>query len=580
MADGHLERAREVVTQLFKLLNVTRVVCIDDAYAPSLVYLKELIAELGPEIVRQVPRLAAIPWEQEDVAAVQLGKLWNELSPADHADLHRQLLSVGSAGVANLEAGNVRDLVAAGTLADIVQGHEFLAISPSEWKARQAEILGAAREGRTVFLFDLELSHDQGAAANGIRLLQDFLALGHSEPPLCGLLSHTFGVNDEEARSADISSEHGVEPGTFAPIAKERLHVDPLDFARSLKITVINPSCEDLKRRAGEIVGAACAEAAQALGQLTVYEFERIVFQASLREGIWEPDTLFRLYGLFQRRAARQLAKKDDQLRSLASAIRRVAEIPTESPLAPEHTAWKIQRLELYEDPDYLNRYHLPIELGDLFETVPVGTAAPRRFILLSQPCDLMVRSDGARSPDIHDGTLVEIRGDPPRDPDAGAKLLYFDEDDGSPRFVWFRRKFSVRLCVLDLCAFDDDGVARLVLANECPADVLPAWQRRHYELRRVAARLISETRELKKKNIVPQKILDLLIPSPSHKATFKGSVNVENETVEYNCRRIGRLCEGRAVALLARLHSFDTRPAFELDFGTDPRPAEANASD
>ena len=80
---------------------------------------------------------------------------------------------------------------------------------------------------------------------------------------------------------------------------------------------------------------------------------------------------------------------------------RRVSTIPEKVAAAlgeggPSPGALRIQRYETYESDGELNGFHVPIELGDIFEKV----TNRRRYILLMQPCDLMVRGNGKRSYD------------------------------------------------------------------------------------------------------------------------------------------------------------------------------------
>jgi hypothetical protein len=64
-----------------------------------------------------------------------------------------------------------------------------------------------------------------------------------------------------------------------------------------------------------------------------------------------------------------------------------ISQIATPTQITPSFNTWKIQRMELYEDSEYLNPYCLPIELGDIFEK---SGGASKQYILLSQACDLM----------------------------------------------------------------------------------------------------------------------------------------------------------------------------------------------
>jgi hypothetical protein len=56
-------------------------------------------------------------------------------------------------------------------------------------------------------------------------------------------------------------------------------------------------------------------------------------------------------------------------------------------------SVWEpVRRLEWFEDEADVNGQYLPIELGDLFR---IGGKTDKLFVLVAQPCDLMVRQDG-----------------------------------------------------------------------------------------------------------------------------------------------------------------------------------------
>ena len=94
-------------------------------------------------------------------------------------------------------------------------------------------------------------------------------------------------------------------------------------------------------------------------------------------------------------------------LEEISAKLRLVSNVPPDSktfPITPN--AWEIQHKELYENPSYINKNHLPIELGDIFKK------GSKKYILLAQPCDLMIRSNGKREPELIRVPLIEINKD------------------------------------------------------------------------------------------------------------------------------------------------------------------------
>lgn len=464
-------------------------------------------------------------------------------------------------------------MISAGRLSDLLAGNDYRAMSLTEWKEQGGGLLESNVDSRTLFLFDLNMEHDGGSTEEGIRLLAQVLAL-QSDRHVCGLLTHTVSEGGEIERVEEYQASQGLSPERYTLVAKERLYVDPIDFARCLKATALRPQFRVLREIAAEVIHQSYETAKQKLESVSIYDFERIVFHKSRREGIWEPDTLFRLFGIYQRQAAREAALGNQELRDTAATIRALTGVATESRFGPASNARLIQRLELYEDGEYLNAHCIPTDLGDIYETMGQG-GVPKRYILVIQPCDVMVRSNGKRNANGDDGTLLEIRADPPPNSSHGVTLLFFDKDTGSHHYVWLGRASPVRLCILDLCALNPNGEARMTVDQAPESSLLPSWVRRHEALRKVARRTVDDWKDLEGRK-VPGRFHSLVIPRPSHKVLFPGGVDPGSGSVAYGCRRIGRLCQARAVALLGEFNNFQARPAFDVDFGLDdPSPLD-----
>jgi hypothetical protein len=128
----------------------------------------------------------------------------------------------------------------------------------------------------------------------------------------------------------------------------------------------------------------------------------------------------------------------------------------------------------MFESGAHINRLHLPIEIGDVFAKTD-GNAA-KRFILLGQPCGLMVRPNGARQPQMNQVLLGEVQV-VEKSSRYDEIIPYFGDDPASKHCVRFKRIHSVPVIVLDLCVFNEDGVAHL--PKVCPDRLTPAWAAR-----------------------------------------------------------------------------------------------------
>lgn len=385
---------------------------------------------------------------------------------------------------------------------------------------------------------------------------------------MCGLLSQNYTVDQEFDGWQQLAKDYNLEADRFVLIAKERLQGQLTGFATQIKLTVLNHRCNDLKQEAINVLASAHEHAGEELRAMNIYDFEHIVFRSSYREGIWEPDTLFRIFGLYHRAATRKLAKQSTTLSQTAAAIRKVSNLPIPSTTPLRHTSWKIQRLELYDDNEHLNAHHLPTDLGDIYQK----TTGQKQYILLAQPCDLMVRNekDPGRRPSTYEATIAEIVDEPTKDPAASAELKYFNPETGRSAYVHFGRTHTVKLCVLDLCAFRTDGNATLGTNDTCPDTVIPSWQRYFGSLQKDAAKLLKRYESLKRTNKKDDTLIALLTRA-SHKGVITADLHPQEERIEYHLRRIRRLLQPRAGEILTRYAAYTSRDAFEHDFGDLP---------
>lgn len=342
-----------------------------------------------------------------------------------------------------------------------------------------------------------------------------------------------------------------------------------------LKLVALSPDCRALKEKAREVLEHATTEAGKQVDAISVYDFDHIVFRASRAEGMWEPDMLFRLFGIFHRTEARTKAYSTGELEIIAQRVRGVSHIPTWSALAPPLSSWRIQQKELYDPAEYINGLHLPIEVGDVFrKTDGAGT---KHFIVLGQPCDLMVRSDGKRYPDEGHAVLAEIAEtqDPPK---HAVELPYFGEQPNQRYFVRLRRVQPIRLCILDLCVYNADGRAALDLNGTCPEGLTPAWKTRFDKSKKLCEKLVrryetvyevaADSEEIRR---LKADIRGKLASELSINSLFKGAIDLEegNRKIAFNCQRVKRLCPARAAAMMREYAICLSRPAFEPDLGT-----------
>jgi hypothetical protein len=544
------------IDRLMDVARVTRVISIDDMYYGG-VHVAEvggLVVEVGPTVAKAVFGTGeGIDFDAEpDVVLAQLQRAWEQLDSSSKSRIFQELRS-------NTARGNKTDQNTRVALGACFGKYEFRPLSLGEWRAQQDQLVNPAKQ-RTLLLFDEDFSGEPGGTVNtGLQLVKEVLAIDTSEDIICALLSHKYTMENAHDEWQRLCKDEGLDSLRFVLIPKESVDRDPLGFGRLIKLTVLNNAAQKLKVEASTVLTAASVAAIKLLSELDIYDFDQIVFRSSNSEGVWEPDTLFRVFHLFHRDEIRKLAKTDRALNDLADDMRKISLIPMGTSAATNARTWFVQRLEMYEDEESLNSHLMPLELGDIIQKT--GTSS-KQFIVLGQPCELMVRTNGKRDGRVSEVAIAEIV--PWRegiDPTSHFELRYFEKD--RKHYVAFKDTHMVKLCVLDLCCVNQDGVSRITVTEKCPLGVIPAWQARYRELCDVGSKLLKRYARLAGLQLQSAEINVLLLRS-SHDNIFPGSADPGNHRISYNVKRIGRLRASRSGALLNRYFAFLGREAFD----------------
>mgnify|MGYP000403925672 CR=1 FL=1 len=571
-------QAQQSIIQLLRALQLVRIICVDDDYhdKPTLEEVlvavctleKDKIKELLPELESEIP-------EDEDVLKQKMRQLWETLDPSVKEERTSQILVHSRLNDTDEKEDDDAD---AAILSQLVPKERLLELSYAQWKDRKDQLLAENIERPALFLFDQNLTREGGGDNEGIKIIASVLSGDTSEKLICGLLTHTVDPKGELNAKEQLSKDYSVPIDRFLVISKQNLSKDPVLFAQLLKLVALSPDFTKFKKKTNEVIRASREGASSQVDAISIYDLDHIVFQESAEEGLWEPDMLFRLHALFHRLESRRLAHSDGELEVIAKRLRSVSHVPTYSAFSPVSSTWHIQQKELYEPQEHINRNHLPIELGDIFEKTETGS--DKHYILLAQPCDLMVRKDGKRSPDIVYAPIAEIvHADYP--PPNSEEIPYYKEQNNGRWYVKLKYINHVRLCLLDLCVFSGDGNAIINIDAEPLEDIRPTWQARHdvllKEYRRIIRRIDLMMPNTQDSGDVKQykHHLKAHLSSPLlGEGLFKGKLieDGNERKIQYNCRRIGRLSRTRAFGILMAYTSCLSRPAYDRPFGVVPK--------
>ena len=225
-----------------------------------------------------------------------------------------------------------------------------------------------------------------------------------------------------------------------------------------------------------------------------------------------------------------------------------------------------MQRFETYESGEVLSGCHIPIDVGDIFRDMQTG----RPYILLAQPCDLMVRESGKRNYDKkvgRNGVLVElvfdgetvIVFDGKKEKESWGELPFYHEHTGGSAFADFARAHQALLAVLDLCVLRGDGVAKIDVDGACPNSLIQPWKGRHRRLAKVFRSAVDRCEQL------PKALKSLALPRLA--STLGLQATAVDRTVEYKLKRVLRLRQPWSGALLTAFCQYQSRAAFEHPF-------------
>ena len=134
--------------------------------------------------------------------------------------------------------------------------------------------------------------------------------------------------------------------------------------------------------------------------RLEIYDVVYAVITRSDEEGVRDFETFFRMHDVFYKDELRRQAHSSKELTTIAAELRDVSLLAPAASKPTDRKTWGLQRRGIYDDARDVNRLHLPIELGDVFACDGRDGVATQ-YIVLGQPCDLMIRTrNGKRRAD------------------------------------------------------------------------------------------------------------------------------------------------------------------------------------
>ncbi|MDR2409854.1 MAG: hypothetical protein LBE13_17335 [Bacteroidales bacterium] len=544
------------IKKVFDILEISKVVYVDDDF--NFEFEKILLPGNRDLILHDYFPMITVT--DEEIQNKQIRDQWVKLDHKTKVEINQKILGK------DYNATEI-DNKAISAFFEILPQEMLYPISPYQWIEEKEKLL---QNGKNIlFLFDQDLKTAEGRNEDGIKIIKE---ISQNREIISALFTQTVSKDGCMQSRDKLSKKYKIQKERFFVVPKEILPNDTLYFIFLLKMTILTGNFVKFKKEANAILTGVLKKAKKKIDEIGIEDFDHIMFKAPGKEGQWEPDMFFRLYSHFQRKDFYTTAYANTKLQEMISKIRLVSNIPdTSASFIIPSKAWEIQHSELYEDGDYLNKSHLPIELGDIFEKT--DSTSSKKYILLVQPCDLMLRGNGFRARKENRFALLEMKISNERQYKTmfEEEVVYFGDTPEQKWFVKFKDVHFIKDYILDLCVYNDDGIARFDSDVNEKENIRPSLTNRYILIKEKIEKESKYGEELIK-NIEPKdatintKIMEIFF----HDDLFQGKYAKIDKgyTIIYNCKRIGRLNRSRATGLLMSYTSTIQRPAYEMDFG------------
>jgi len=557
---AEFERQRKLTAQMLDAIGAPNLIVVDDDVGGPGPYLaavgivgsdargEQLDDIVGDEVDYDFDSSA---WERKAQAK------WRELEPETRERLLAEAETIRAETYAARYQLRPHDALEA--MEQLFPEGRLMLLHPDEWNESGEDLTEG--DPPPMLLFDQVL----GGSTTGMDLLKAYRGrmrtrLGHDPP--AGILS-TEVTREGEMRSQPAGEEEKVDVGSRILISKEYLRDGDYDQAiQQFRLTANLPHLDEVRQKVGEGLQADLDAALARLQLLPLEVLEDLVYRSSWVEGAAEEATLIRIIGLYVTEASRRRQLEQSLNEPIVRARRLTRTVTTPHEKSPE-TADLLHQVENYAPAEWINKLQLPLANGDLFEVIGAGEA-DGLYVLVCQPCDLAVRNDGHRSAaEARLLPLVEVaeKGDDTVFQHRLAPVP--DLPVARHTAALLNKGFFVPLHALDLCWMNEAGEAVIEDSSHLSAEPLLTVgldRRRRAVFEMAAARL----GHIAKVTLISPDEAPACI---QHQTAGELPLQYEPDNPRrwaYPVRRVGRLSDRQAEALLVRHATAQARAAFD----------------
>ncbi|MDR7093605.1 hypothetical protein [Hydrogenophaga laconesensis] len=582
--------------EALELLGSKRVIWIDDRFATAspeklielLIAHAEDAGGVSPEPIQQALNKVV---GGDDTGNHELEQAVANLTEAERVSLLRKVqLRLEDNGAEDLSDGQI----------DSVCAHLHIA-KEDRWPFENSEVamLELCKGGGDAEIsYIIDLNDVQGADGNtrGLDLLKTLHGAGSKATAL--LLTHYATKTNEAEKELELRNlllqDGSLDVSPVCVIAKDRL--DPegeaasttegrdATVAMALRIAIkragLRRNVHEVLTRVHRHIAQAFRNASNDLLEVPPEQLDEYVIGRAYAEGVSELHVVERALTASMSESFRHMFSVDQDTRENERRLRSLRGVPLGIDATVHHKKLEMFRAqEVWEREDLVNNGCSPLACGDVFEMDAQHDAPAYRFILLVQPCDIMLRPKGDRDSDA--GFLVMLKQLENINDPSSQKQIRLPFLLGGKQWVCdLRKTTSVRLDLLDLVSYRADGRLEYHVDQAVPDCLLPGQQV-------LSASVFGSLNKAVKTRLnagaaLPKELKDarcqltLATSGPfryiAH-GTFveaKAATAIQPEVCAgftWNLRRIGRVRMPYASAILGSYLAVVDRDAFDLDY-------------
>ncbi len=449
----------------------------------------------------------------------------------------------------NINLNNQYDEQATTIIDRMLEADKIVKVSPSSWYENKDHYINEFRLKKVLLFIDSDWG--RGNNYEGIKLILELIGKACiSDNIKYALFTHLYTEAEQFKKREELAKEHGIPLEKLFVLSKQDREDN--NFIRDFRTIAIMPTLRILKKTIYDhIIDSSVKVKSYIFNELDIIDVEYITLDKSSKEGDWEPNILYRLHSNRHMKEFREKIFNDDSIQKNILLMRNLKKISPEIPII-SLKGREIMEYELYDNK--VNKYNCPLKSGDIFKT------GSKYFILLMQPCEMMIRNNGKRGTN-HEykcfANLVEISRNENNYP-----IKYFDCIDDY--YLQFTKIKKVELDILDLCTYSTDGKCEINLSKTKFSHKLEGIERR-YEILHQKYKKLHELWI----NTTPTRNPDLrkYLFMPYGKGILNVSIpNSGDQIINFGLKRVKRLSKEVAHDFHVKLLHYLSRSAMDMD--------------